>query len=179
MTKIIHSEMVAGLKKPGDAIMQTLTPEKVDAWHMTSCIPGEAGELFDAIRNNDKENVTEELGDMEFYVEGTRQGFGITREETVAGDDADWDSLTWMDLPGKAADVFDAVKKHVIYNKEHDRSALVKALNVLEVVLDKIRLQFGITRDEAVEHNIGKLGKRYEGLKYSDASAQNRADKVA
>lgn len=179
MTKIIHSEMVAGLKKPGDVILSTLNAQKVDAWHMTSCIPGEAGELFDAVRNIDKENVREELGDMEFYVEGTRQAFGITREETIAGDNSEWDNLTWMDLPGKAADVFDAVKKHIIYGKEHDRDALVKALNVLEVILESIRLQFEITLEDAKEHNIGKLGKRYEGLKYSDKAAQDRADKVA
>ena len=31
----------------------------------------------------DRENVIEELGDLEFYMEGLRQGLGITREETL------------------------------------------------------------------------------------------------
>ena len=31
----------------------------------------------------DRENVIEELGDLEFYMEGVRQNLGITREETL------------------------------------------------------------------------------------------------
>jgi NTP pyrophosphatase (non-canonical NTP hydrolase) len=118
MTDITHPELVAALVKPGADIIASLTPEKADAWHMASCIPGEAGELFDAVKKNviynkplDRANVIEELGDLEFYMEGLRQNLGITREETIAA-------------------------------------------------------------------NITKLSKRYEGLQYSDTAAQLRADKA-
>lgn len=115
---IVFADMVRGLKKAGAAILASLTPEKVDAWHMASCIPGEAGELFDAVKKwvlyekpLDRENVVEELGDLEFYMEGLRQSLGVTREETI-------------------------------------------------------------------EANIAKLGKRYEGFRYSNQAAQQRADKA-
>lgn len=88
--KINHSEMVAALAKPGADIVATLTAEDAHALHMAVGISGEAGELLDAIKKAaiyrkpiDRENVIEELGDLEFYMEGLRQGLGITREETI------------------------------------------------------------------------------------------------
>jgi len=109
--------MVAGLVKPGQAIIDSLTPEKADLWHMQTGVSGESGELTDALKRYiiynkplDRENVIEELGDLEFYLERIRQVLHIAREETLLA-------------------------------------------------------------------NIAKLGKRYEGLTYSDAAAQARADK--
>lgn len=117
MNKINHSEMVQGLAKDGQSILDEMTPSQMHLTHMAIGICGEAGELLDAIKkvsvyqkSVDRENVVEELGDIEFYMEGLRQGLGITREETI-------------------------------------------------------------------EANISKLGKRYEGFKYSNQAAQNRADK--
>lgn len=90
-TQHVHTTMVAALSKPGAKILETLTPEKCHLWHMSSCIQGEAGELFDGIKKNivynkgeiDRDNVVEELGDIEFYLEGLRSALGITREETL------------------------------------------------------------------------------------------------
>lgn len=116
---IVYAEMVRTLAKPGADIIAQLTPVKAHAWHMASCISGEAGELFDAVKREaiynkdvDLVNVVEELGDIEFYLEGLRQAYNITREETLAS-------------------------------------------------------------------NVDKLSARYEGLKYSDKAAQERADKIA
>lgn len=88
---IDYAAMVAALAKPGEAILASLTPEKCAAWHMASCVPGEAGELFDAVKKwviyekpLDRANVVEELGDLEFYMEGLRQVLSVTREETIA-----------------------------------------------------------------------------------------------
>lgn len=115
--KIEYSKMVSSLAKDGEDILRDLTPEKAHAWHMASCVCGEAGELFDAVKKAaiynkplDRENVVEELGDIEFYLEGLRQAYDITREETI-------------------------------------------------------------------EHNTNKLGKRYKGGTYSNDAAQARADK--
>lgn len=87
---ITHSEMVSVLVKPGEDIIASLTPEKAHLWHMATGVAGEAGELLDAIKKHviynkpiDIENVIEELGDLEFYMEGIRQGLGITREQTI------------------------------------------------------------------------------------------------
>lgn len=117
LSEITHPELVAALVKPGQDIIDSLTPHKAHVWHMASCIPSEAGELFDAVKKFviynqklDLNNVVEELGDLEFYMEGIRSHFNISREETLKA-------------------------------------------------------------------NIAKLSKRYVGLTYSDQSARERADK--
>jgi NTP pyrophosphatase (non-canonical NTP hydrolase) len=110
--------MVNALAKPGEAIIESLTPSKAHLLHMAVGICGEAGELIDAVKKHvvygkeiDIENVIEELGDIEFYMAGLRERLGIERMTTI-------------------------------------------------------------------RHNIGKLTVRYEGLKYSDKAAQDRADKA-
>ena len=88
--KIDHSMMVRVLAKSGEQIRAELTTEQAHALHMAVGISGESGELLDAVKKGaiyqkpfDRENIIEELGDLEFYMEGLRQGFGITREETL------------------------------------------------------------------------------------------------
>lgn len=85
-----HSEMVNQLAKPGITIAKELDPIGAHLVHMAMGISGEAGELIDAVKKSviyrfpiDMENIVEELGDLEFYMEGFRQGLGITREETI------------------------------------------------------------------------------------------------
>jgi len=85
-----HSEMVRNLAKPGKEIEQSLTNADCHAIHMIMGVAGEVGELLDAIKKSviyrkplDMENVIEELGDIEFYLEGLRQGLLITRESTL------------------------------------------------------------------------------------------------
>ena len=86
-----HADMVSKLCKPGDDILQSLTGFKADLWHVASCVPSEAGELFDAVKkfviygksDLDIENVIEELGDIEFYLQRIRELLEIDREETL------------------------------------------------------------------------------------------------
>jgi NTP pyrophosphatase (non-canonical NTP hydrolase) len=87
---INYADMVAKLAKPGAAILETLTPTDCHLLHMTVGISGEAGELLDAVKKAvvyrkplDFDNVIEELGDLEFYMEGLRQALDITREQTL------------------------------------------------------------------------------------------------
>lgn len=87
---VTHPELVAALAKPGADIVATLTAEDAHLLHMSVGIAGEAGELLDAIKKAaiyrkpiDRANVVEELGDLEFYMEGLRQGLGITRQEVL------------------------------------------------------------------------------------------------
>lgn len=87
---IKHSDMVRALCKPGGQIASEITPSDAHGLHMAVGISGEAGELLDAVKKAviyrkplDRENVVEELGDLEFYMEGLRQGLAITREETI------------------------------------------------------------------------------------------------
>ena len=88
--KIVHSEMVKVLAKDGALILSEMTADQMHNLHMAVGVSGESGELLDAVKKYaiyqkpiDRENVVEELGDLEFYMEGLRQGVGITREETL------------------------------------------------------------------------------------------------
>jgi len=85
-----YSEMVKVLVKPDLDIYESLASGDMHILHMGVGISGEAGELVDALKKHiiyrkplDRENVIEELGDLEFYMEGLRQGLNITRSETL------------------------------------------------------------------------------------------------
>lgn len=85
-----HQDMVKLLAKPGEAIVTSLTSGKAHLLHMAVGVAGEGGELLDAFKKHviynkelDRANVVEELGDLEFYMEGIRAHLGITREETL------------------------------------------------------------------------------------------------
>lgn len=108
-----YSDMIKGLAKPGIAIVSTMSPEGAHNLHMAVGISGESGELLDAIKKQviynkplDRENVVEELGDLEFYMEGLRQGLGITREETLLANIAKlgkrYEGLTYSDAAAQA-----------------------------------------------------------------------------
>ena len=82
--------MVKALLKPGSDIRDSLTPGEANLWHLATGVVGEAGELIDAVKKHviynkplDIENVIEELGDIEFYMEGLRQEVGVTREQCL------------------------------------------------------------------------------------------------
>lgn len=88
--KISHEKLVTALVKSGEEIRKVLTAEDCHLNHMAMGVCGEAGELVDAVKNQtiyrktiDLENVIEELGDLEFYMEGIRQGLNITREQCL------------------------------------------------------------------------------------------------
>jgi NTP pyrophosphatase (non-canonical NTP hydrolase) len=86
-----HQALVAALAKPGAAVLGALTPESAHLLHMAVGVSGEAGELLDAVKKHavytkplDRDNIIEELGDLEFYMAGLRDALGITRQETLA-----------------------------------------------------------------------------------------------
>lgn len=87
----VYSEMVRRLAKSGRDIIADMTHLDAEKLHMAVGISGEAGELLDAVKKGaiygkcyDRANIIEELGDLEFYMEGLRQAFEITRDETLS-----------------------------------------------------------------------------------------------
>jgi len=87
---ITHPELVSALVKPGEQIAKEITDQDAHLMHMAIGVSGESGELLDAIKKRviyrkalDLDNVIEELGDLEFYLEGIRQGLSITREQCL------------------------------------------------------------------------------------------------
>jgi NTP pyrophosphatase (non-canonical NTP hydrolase) len=85
-----HEELVAALAKPGEDIVETMNSHNAHLIHMVMGICGEAGELLDAIKKAtiyqkelDLVNVVEELGDLEFYIQGLRAALHISREQCL------------------------------------------------------------------------------------------------
>lgn len=90
MEQKIYADMVTKLKKSGEDILYELDYDKCELLHMAIGIAGEAGELLDAIKKHtlynkplDMDNVIEELGDLEFYMEGCRQVLQLHRNEIL------------------------------------------------------------------------------------------------
>lgn len=85
-----HAELVAALVKPGSDLLAEMTANDIHAIHMIMGLSGEVGELLDAIKKHvmyrkplDMLNVIEELGDIEFYLQGLRAAVGVSREECL------------------------------------------------------------------------------------------------
>lgn len=85
-----YEEFVMNLKKSGKDIQENLSISDYDIIHMAMGLAGEVGELVDAVKKAtiynqkiDMENIKEELGDLEFYMEGMRQAVGLKREEII------------------------------------------------------------------------------------------------
>lgn len=88
-----HEEMVRDLRKDPKEIVSDLSKTHgmaADLWHMGTGVATESGELLSTVKAAaiygkplDRENLIEELGDLEFYLEGLRQVTRITREETL------------------------------------------------------------------------------------------------
>lgn len=79
---------------------------------------------------------------------------------------------------GEAGELQDALKRFCLYNKDMDRLNVIEELGDLKFFIRGIQNQTGITDEEIEMHNKTKLSIRYAGLVYTDAAAQQRADKL-
>lgn len=188
-----HPELVKALVKPGSSIAASLSSGGADLWHAATGVAGETGEIIEAVLLHidsadaiDRDNMVEELGDMEFYLEQTRQNLRIDRNETlclIAANDrrAPCSSLLYdaSQLAAAGSKLLDLAEKAVVYAKQPERFSFVMTLAAVELGMDHIREHCGITREETLAGNIAKLSVRYASGRYSDKQAQSRADKVA
>jgi len=85
-----HISMVVKLSKKGSQLKNEQTPVRLELWHHATGIATEAGELLDMVKKVviynkpiDLQNAIEELGDLEFYMQGLRLVLGISREDTL------------------------------------------------------------------------------------------------
>lgn len=86
----VYSDFVASHVKDGEDIRVAIRAIDCHYLHMLIGLSGEVGELQDAFKKHvmydkplDLVNVIEELGDIEFYLEGLRQSLGVTRAEIL------------------------------------------------------------------------------------------------
>lgn len=115
-----HAAMVKRLTKPGDVLLSAMTAKKMDLIHGAVGVSGEAGELLDAVKKHcvynkdlDHNNVIEELGDLEFYMEMVRANLGISREETLRANIEKLDKKRYKDGYSDAAAIARADKATV------------------------------------------------------------------
>lgn len=189
-----HSELVTSLSKPGTEIAHSITASQAHLLHMAVGVVGEVAEIAQALREVvifrrqlELDNLLEEVGDTEFYLEGLRQGLGLTFEKLQ-------DFKAELELPAKVEGIehqmtlitfgltvasgmlIDQIKKHVIYNKPLNIERISKELRTIDFFLEGVYASTGASRDTVLQLNIDKLTKRY-GDSYSDTKAQVRADK--
>ena len=88
-------QLVRALLKPPAQILAELSPAKCNLIHLALGISGEAGEILDTIKKHtiynkplDVENLIEELGDMEFFLEALRQELNVSRDTIIAANKA-------------------------------------------------------------------------------------------
>lgn len=85
-----YERFVSSKCKPGEDILDSLTPEACHLDHMGKGLCGEAGEVIDCIKKHtaynqplDEENLSEELGDCLFFIAGMANYLGKTLEELM------------------------------------------------------------------------------------------------
>lgn len=177
-----YVELVEALKKNPQDILATLTPEKVDAWHMATGVAGEALELLENypaddydFEDLDNENLVEELGDLYFYLTGICLATGVKLESSKPNSvNLKEDMLQLALWSGK---LLDAVKKWVVYNKEDMKPVIESYAGKLAGTIEATAKGLGFSMQFITRYNKAKLTERY-GEKYSDAAAQARADKA-
>lgn len=186
-----YSDMVAALKKDGGQILESMTPLKADLLHMAVGEAGEGTELLECFlipsysgTTYDRVNAVEELGDLEFYVEGICQPLSIADTYTEIPEDSPVDTTLLQaaaQVAVKSGNLLDTVKKFVIYDKALDETAVRSCVFELQSAMAVLYRQTGITREEAFEANKVKLltgeKARYKLGKYTDEQAQTRQDK--
>lgn len=172
-------DMVRSLAKPGAEILEGLTPEMLHRLHMAVGVSGEVAELAEAIIIGDKPGVVEEVGDLEFYLEGYRQGcYLVRRPPGPQAESMNYPYHTINALVIHAGNLLDLTKKEFIYRKPLLINELFPPLEAIDNWLVDIYTRYEFTREYALEQNQHKLGKRYPGLVYTDQAAQDRVDKV-
>lgn len=81
-----------------------------------------------------------------------------------------------LGVANEAGEIVDAIKKHVIYNKELDIENVIEEIGDMYFYLQGILNELDISKEEVLQHNINKLTVRY-GKQYSDKAAIDRKDK--
>lgn len=86
-----YAQFVRQISKPGAAIVASFTPEKAELNHMVMGAVGEIGEVLEHVKkyvNYDKllpmDKIVEELGDVEFYLQGIRNALLLERSDIIA-----------------------------------------------------------------------------------------------
>ncbi len=170
-----YNEFVKSKIKDPQAILDSLTPHKVDVMHMVVGIVGEFAELVndlnDSLKNPKQYTAVfrEEMGDIEFFWVGLMSSLELVSK--------DLPKPTPNTNPNAIVDLaITAMKGYTIYNKDIDLDSFKQLLADVRAFLYQGYKEFGIPRSLVLAENRAKLDKRYvKG--FTDAEASDRADK--
>jgi hypothetical protein len=149
--------------------------------HAAVGMSGEAGELLCV---NNRKNILEECGDLEFYMEAADQQMeNHTQHEVIFDHRASNLQLgnVLQNIVTLTSDFLDGVKKAWVYGKSPDFDKLHSVMAMLRMNLDFLYSVIGTDFPEVLELNqiklIGPEGRFRSGF-YSDSEAVERNDKV-
>lgn len=176
-----HAEMVKTLVKSGAQLKSEITPEKLTLWIRACKVLIEAGNLFDTVKKHTIYNKPMDegaLGAIQDRLECALKEFDQITVDNIVIDPYQLELLHIVScLPGEGAELLDMVLEHILNDKPIDLENAKEECGDMEFYLEGSRARFGITRKDTLINNYTKLGKRYEGMKYSDAAANERKDK--
>lgn len=168
ITKPTYEEMVRSLFKrmPGHGAAML---------HAAVGIAGESGELRSAV---DRENILEECGDLEFYIEAAWQQLTTVGRIAPFGvvSMAFAEIVDWIHLD--ACELLDHAKKVWVYEDGNRDEVISHFLRKLEGDLNTLYHFLGTTREDVQGLNQAKLMVRYSSGTYSNEQALARADKA-
>lgn len=167
-----YDQMVRNLFKP-------MGTQAATVLHAAVGIAGEVAELLVA---GSIENLVEEMGDIEFYIEAAYQSTGGRDFPELIVDGHDMSQHQVFSTVGTAMSVtagrlLDLVKKAWVYEQELNLNGVRYELMRLELMLGTLRELLSVRRPDVLGANQTKLGKRYPDGVYTDRDAQQRADK--
>lgn len=178
--------MVSTLAKPGSEIAKKLTGVNAHLWHMASALAGETFELMYACAKLDNKNLKEEMGDWYFYFQGLLNGLHIDEESLrrmTAYQLCETENVG-IDFYCSVGDLFDSVKKRVIYEKQGQEIAIVDNMAKTLKLFERYCVYAGFSNSNGEadfrlfkSDNMRKLAKRFPDGGYSNAAANARADK--
>jgi hypothetical protein len=165
-TKPTHPEMVAGLAKSGQEILDSLDPEHWSA--LKHCIERALSE------GNHLDTVKKKV------IYNSKAVEVISDEQTIPDmNAADMHNLHMaVGIVGEAAEILEEVFSSISLGHPLDIPALTKEMGDEEFYMEGLRQGIGVSRETVLEGNITKLEARYKGLVYSDTAAINQADKA-
>jgi hypothetical protein len=142
---------------------------KLNLSHMVMGMCTELSELQDAIDNEDKVNIGEELADFQWYL----ANYNTLRDYTFKSSDLPvyYDDVN--DLYYSVSELQDVVKKFIAYDKEINEKSEKSLLSSLQYMIQGFYNTYKLDQGEYLQKNIDKLKERYPG-KFTVENAINR-----
>lgn len=166
--------MVSNLKKPGEDILAQWDAKKASASHMVVGFTDELFELWQALHNEDSENILEEAGDLLFYIKGLEQDLGLEPIDFTVP----FEIKEGTPVFDPFIAVITPIKRHLYYNKPLDNAELQEALTVMASFAVDSAQREGSDLNSILEANYQKLAEARYKNGYSDKAAEERVDKA-